>query len=446
MNELLKQFNEDMKLKLDVALSSKEFESVVKATKEADGGTFTVIISTENQDRQGEVVKQDGLNTDIFMTNPVVLWAHDYSSLPIGVATRIYKKDGQTMADGKFAPAEANPFAQQVRKLYDGGFVRATSVGFIPTEMGEKGVITKAELLEFSFVPVPANPYALSLRTIKEFSLDLNALAMKGLTFQIKADEEKKEEKASDPEEGDACSLEDGTEGVITLVDGELKCIAKKAAEKAEMAADEATETVADELAEHEANEAKWDRLSEFYELVDAFVCAFMDENKTMADWDALMAEFIELCKNVPMNEEDENEDGTRKSIVKSFGEVAAKAGRQISGSNAEILNKCAKMLAKAVGDHDTMHTEAMKPYNEITAALSDMLQKAGSWEDDETTDGQKSDNKKRSISAGYPKAKIEKEAILETKDILREVQTALQESLTKLNAKTREHYKSINQ
>ncbi len=61
------------------------------------------------------------------------------------------------VAEGKFAPAEANPFAQQVRALYDAGIVRATSVGYIPAGARMDGMSDKGnELLEFSFVPVPA--------------------------------------------------------------------------------------------------------------------------------------------------------------------------------------------------------------------------------------------------------------------------------------------------
>ena len=114
--------------------------------------------STQDMDRQGDAVDQNLWDLTNYLNNPVVLWAHDYSSLPIGMATNIEKQTvaGQTVlvAEGKFAPAEANPFAQQVRTLYDAGIVRATSVGFIPNTMRMDGKSDQGnELLEFSFVP-----------------------------------------------------------------------------------------------------------------------------------------------------------------------------------------------------------------------------------------------------------------------------------------------------
>ena len=58
-----------------------------------------------------------------------------------------------------FAPTE---FAQSIKALVDGGFQNASSVGFIPMER-QGNTITKAQLLEVSLVPVPANQQALML-------------------------------------------------------------------------------------------------------------------------------------------------------------------------------------------------------------------------------------------------------------------------------------------
>lgn len=147
-------------------------KGVVTEVKAVDGGNeFTVIASTEATDREGEIIKVDGWELDNYMLNPVILWAHDISSLPIGKAVEV-KKDteaGQLVVRGMFASKEANPIAEQVRLLYNEGVQTTVSVGFIPTER-EGNVITKAELLELSFVPVPANPEAVAIR--KRLNLD----------------------------------------------------------------------------------------------------------------------------------------------------------------------------------------------------------------------------------------------------------------------------------
>lgn len=200
----------------------KEFIEKMKASDE-DSGRFEVVISTADQDRQGEVIDQNGWDLTNYKNNPIVLWGHNYTSLPIGVADSVDVKDGKLVASGRFAPESANPFAQQVRRLYDAKIIRTTSVGFMAREM-DGNTITKAELLEFSFVPVPANPMALSL--MKELSLDRTALVQKGFVFEEKSEKE---------QAGDPCVTDDGEDGVYEEgQDGVLMCRIQKTQEDVE--------------------------------------------------------------------------------------------------------------------------------------------------------------------------------------------------------------------
>jgi phage head maturation protease len=147
---------------------SEEVKAFIDATKAAtDTGTFEVIATTEHVDRYNEVIELGGWQLEHFRSNPVILWGHDHSKL-IGMATSVDIIDGKMIVKGKFAPTEEG---QEKRRLYELGFLRATSVGFIEKERtGSR--ITKSELLELSFVSVPANPFALSLATEKGLSLD----------------------------------------------------------------------------------------------------------------------------------------------------------------------------------------------------------------------------------------------------------------------------------
>lgn len=228
MTETLKKLTQEVKEKMSEILSSDESKELIASTKAAeDSGTFEVVISTSDVDRQGESIDQAGIDLTNYKNNPVVLWGHDYYSLPIGICESVELVNGRLVAKGRFAPEAANPFAQQVRKLYDAGIIRATSVGFIVHEM-EGHIITKSELLEFSFVPVPANPYALSLSQAKE--LDLVMLATKGLKLEVKQTDEDEltlppEDPKVDPPEddttekapqmGDQCDLGDGEMGTM---------------------------------------------------------------------------------------------------------------------------------------------------------------------------------------------------------------------------------------
>lgn len=154
--------------------SEKLAEALTKALKDvqiseatAENGEFEVIATTQDVDRHGEVIRIDGWEMENYMKNPIILFGHDYWNMDciVGRATEIRFEGGKMIVKGVFASGEANPKAQQLRKLYEEGIVKTVSVGFIPRQRDEqdRDVITKAELLEISFVPVPANPEALSV-------------------------------------------------------------------------------------------------------------------------------------------------------------------------------------------------------------------------------------------------------------------------------------------
>lgn len=195
MKEAAIKFTSDLETAFKSWLGSEETKAAIAEAKNAPDsatGTFEVIITTENLDRYQEVISLAGWELEHYRNNPVVLWGHDHHQLPIGVATSVEIVDGKMIAKGKFAP---HAFAQTIRQLHDMGMMRATSVGFIEKER-EGNLITKAELLEFSFVSVPANPYALS-RMVKD-GVSVNEMVTKGLVF---VEREAPEEEPTVPEE-----------------------------------------------------------------------------------------------------------------------------------------------------------------------------------------------------------------------------------------------------
>lgn len=103
--------------------------------------------------------------------------------------------------------------AQMLRQLYDEGIIKTVSVGFIPKERdtNDQKVITKAELLEVSFVPIPANPNALSIQ--KE-------MLEKMVEFGIVKGEETEEKK---PEEETPVVVEETTEEKVLKMFAEIK-------------------------------------------------------------------------------------------------------------------------------------------------------------------------------------------------------------------------------
>lgn len=179
-------------------IEEKGFDALCKSINElpeSETGVFEVMITTEDTDRMGEVIQLDGWDLKNYMKNPVVLWGHDHYKMPIGICTSIERVEKGLLARGKFAPGEEG---QQVRALYDLGVVRATSVGFIEKER-TGNLITKAELIEFSFVSVPANPMALS--TLIKSNISVNEMVTKGfMSVETKdAEPEEEEEKEEEP-------------------------------------------------------------------------------------------------------------------------------------------------------------------------------------------------------------------------------------------------------
>lgn len=180
-NEALKKITSEVAASFAAWLETAETKSAIAATRAAsdgDTGTFEIVITTENLDRYQEVIKLDGWDTSNYMNNPVVLLSHDSYMPPIGITTGLRVENGKMIATGKFAPASANPVAQQIRQLYDLGIMRAASVGFMEKER-EGNLITKAELLEWSFVSIPANPMALS--TMVKSGLSIDEFITKGI-------------------------------------------------------------------------------------------------------------------------------------------------------------------------------------------------------------------------------------------------------------------------
>ena len=143
------------------------FDTEIKA--EGDSRTLTFTISTASVDRMGDTISVDGWKLDAFRKNPVVLWAHDASSLPVAKADKLWVESGKLMAQAEFTPAGMARFNDTVFDMLKGGFLNATSVGFSPLKYAftddpqrRFGIdFMEQELLEFSVVPVPANAEAL---------------------------------------------------------------------------------------------------------------------------------------------------------------------------------------------------------------------------------------------------------------------------------------------
>jgi HK97 family phage prohead protease len=123
---------------------------------------FMAIASTGAVDRHGESVSVEGWNVKEFKKNPVLLWAHDHTQPAVGHATKIWVegkgKSAKLMIEGVIN--DATELSRSVKQLVKDGVIKTMSVGFRALEM-EGNTFTDQELLEVSFVNVPANSQAM---------------------------------------------------------------------------------------------------------------------------------------------------------------------------------------------------------------------------------------------------------------------------------------------
>jgi HK97 family phage prohead protease len=145
-------------------------EFVTARATPTGGKRYKFRASSTKPARDGYVIPASEWRLDEYKKNSVVLWAHDYSSAPIGRAVDLH-----TDPDGLVAEIEfdlQDPRGAEVARKIDDGFLSAMSVGFRPngTDPGSRGAPPRfldVTLLELSIVPVPSDADALLMRGLR---------------------------------------------------------------------------------------------------------------------------------------------------------------------------------------------------------------------------------------------------------------------------------------
>ncbi len=134
--------------------------------------TLDFISSDETLDRYDEIISASGWRLDNYRRNPVFQNAHQYGDIifTLGKALISEVRAGRLFHRIEFA-TDVNPIARIAYGLYQGKFLNAVSVGFIPIrwEDGDGDATVpkfrrkylEQELIEVSAVGIPANPNAL---------------------------------------------------------------------------------------------------------------------------------------------------------------------------------------------------------------------------------------------------------------------------------------------
>jgi HK97 family phage prohead protease len=179
---------------LDEFLSKRQHEmsggAMFKAARapaswNKDTRTGRFVMSTQETDRDGDVVFTAGIDSAQFMKNPIALLNHR-SDQPIGTWGALSKKPKSLEGDVSLIEEGKVEKADEAAALIASGILRACSIGFIPKtikrivmENGEptwSWEIIECELVECSIVSIPANPMALA-KSAKETRLAYDLIA-----------------------------------------------------------------------------------------------------------------------------------------------------------------------------------------------------------------------------------------------------------------------------
>lgn len=151
-------------------------DSAIAKLDNAEAGDVVTrfTISTGRVDSYDSTVNPKGWDLIDYRANPVVLFAHDADSLPVGIDVGCHLSQDGTELIGvtKFVSASLDEFGAKVGRFVAAGILRATSVGFEPIEQKQSDReaqgwfvpvdFVRQKLREYSICPVPANADCLS--------------------------------------------------------------------------------------------------------------------------------------------------------------------------------------------------------------------------------------------------------------------------------------------
>lgn len=134
-----------------------------------------VVITTSGLNSYGSRVLTEGLSTEQYEKNPVLLWMHrrcfDGDTMPIGRMENLHREGDKLIGTPVFD--EKDEFALQIEQKWETGFLKMASAGIEIVETSDdpllllagqtRPTITKSKLVEVSIVDIGANDDALQL-------------------------------------------------------------------------------------------------------------------------------------------------------------------------------------------------------------------------------------------------------------------------------------------
>lgn len=187
----------------------------------------TVVFRASDQtpDRDGDIILAAGWELDNFIKTGSILYGHNPSRFPVAGVKDAQVSGDELLVTASFPEEGQSPDSDVAYNLIKSNVLKGVSVGFraLEHERNEETggrIFTKAELLELSLTPVPANPNAMAIikaydeyNAAKYLSLDnlvekveemekkLEALEQKELTTSYNLEENEEEGTRSEVKE-----------------------------------------------------------------------------------------------------------------------------------------------------------------------------------------------------------------------------------------------------
>lgn len=170
--------------KLEQLLDTGEYDPVRKSTTSFEcflpGENADIsVVSSEEVDREGELIYADSLDWSEFQKNPVVAFNHNYKIPPVGKSlwqkkvNKSWKAKTQYSRRPKTHPADKEWFPESIFHLIKEQMLPGKSIGALckrreptveekTTYPGVRKVVEKAFIFEYSVVPIGMNKSAVT--------------------------------------------------------------------------------------------------------------------------------------------------------------------------------------------------------------------------------------------------------------------------------------------
>lgn len=390
---------------MKAGMKDRNFLTTSVRSVDAEKYRITHVVNTKTLDRYGTVVLPKGADVENFKKNPVVLWLHGHdmsiTQVPVAKCVELTVGEDAIEVTTEFNPNDA--LSMRIFNAYKDGFMNAWSIGFMPKTFEEitpvnyeeiktkynlqnlkltqkdfednefwgLWVISEWELLEYSCVPVPGNPEALSDEDCEKFSSELVARGImedeevRRINFRelLKKKTEKKEGEtpaeaapveATKPAEAEAAAtVEKGVEATPAPA-AEVTPAPAEVAKVAEAAASDVSTPEGQGKTENVAEPTE-------LEILKAEVVAVRGENETLkATVSELSRSNADLMARLETLEADVKAMKEPSQEVKELREQLATVKKAVDVDNIETVRQVAQHKATTGGNAESFFSNLL--------------------------------------------------------------------------------------